>query len=90
MEDLPFHELTLRRYNYLLSIQMKKSVQNSPNIDHNEIAKFEALATRWWDPESEFRTLHQINPLRLEFINERAPLEGKKGPRCGVWGWNPL
>jgi len=41
---------------------MKKSVQNSPNIDHNEIAKFEALATRWWDPESEFRTLHQLQP----------------------------
>ena len=65
---------------------MKKSVQNSPNIDHNEIAKFEALATRWWDPESEFRTLHQINPLRLEFINERAPLEGKKVLDVGCGG----
>jgi len=65
---------------------MKKSVQNSPNIDHNEIAKFEALATRWWDPESEFRTLHQINPLRLEFINERAPLEGKKVLDMGCGG----
>ena len=56
------------------------------NIDHNEIAKFEALATRWWDPESEFRTLHQINPLRLEFINERAPLEGKKVLDVGCGG----
>ncbi len=56
------------------------------NIDHNEIAKFEALATRWWDPESEFRTLHQINPLRLEFINERAPLEGKKVLDMGCGG----
>jgi 2-polyprenyl-6-hydroxyphenyl methylase/3-demethylubiquinone-9 3-methyltransferase len=65
---------------------MKKSVQNSPNNDHNEIAKFEALATRWWDPESEFRTLHQINPLRLEFINERAPLEGKKVLDVGCGG----
>ena len=65
---------------------MKKSVQNSPNIDHNEIAKFEALATRWWDPESEFRTLHQINPLRLDFINERAPLEGKKVLDVGCGG----
>ncbi|MDP6433968.1 MAG: bifunctional 2-polyprenyl-6-hydroxyphenol methylase/3-demethylubiquinol 3-O-methyltransferase UbiG [Arenicellales bacterium] len=61
-------------------------MQNSPNIDHNEIAKFEALATRWWDPESEFRTLHQINPLRLEFINERAPLEGKKVLDVGCGG----
>ncbi len=56
------------------------------NIDHNEIAKFEALATCWWDPESEFRTLHQINPLRLEFINERAPLEGKKVLDMGCGG----
>ena len=56
------------------------------NIDHNEIAKFEALATRWWDPESEFRTLHQINPLRLDFINERAPLEGKKVLDVGCGG----
>ncbi|HJL66286.1 MAG TPA: bifunctional 2-polyprenyl-6-hydroxyphenol methylase/3-demethylubiquinol 3-O-methyltransferase UbiG, partial [Arenicellales bacterium] len=61
-------------------------MQNSPNIDHNEIAKFEALATRWWDPESEFRTLHQINPLRLDFINERAPLEGKKVLDVGCGG----
>ena len=61
-------------------------MNNTKNIDHNEIAKFEALATRWWDPESEFRTLHQINPLRLEFINERAPLEGKKVLDVGCGG----
>ncbi len=61
-------------------------MNNTKNIDHNEIAKFEALATRWWDPESEFRTLHQINPLRLEFINERAPLEGKKVLDMGCGG----
>lgn len=56
------------------------------NIDPNEIARFEALATRWWDPESEFRTLHQINPLRLEFINQRAPLENKKVLDVGCGG----
>ena len=61
-------------------------MNNTKNIDHNEIAKFEALATRWWDPESEFRTLHQINPLRLDFINERAPLEGKKVLDMGCGG----
>ncbi len=61
-------------------------MNNTKNIDHNEIAKFEALATRWWDPESEFRTLHQINPLRLDFINERAPLEGKKVLDVGCGG----
>ena len=42
------------------------------NVDQNEIAKFEALASRWWDPTSEFRPLHDINPLRLNYIDERA------------------
>ncbi len=47
------------------------------NIDKAEIAKFEALASRWWDPESEFRPLHQINPLRANWIDERAQVAGK-------------
>ncbi len=38
------------------------------NVDHQEIAKFEALASRWWDPEGEFKPLHRLNPLRLEWI----------------------
>lgn len=42
------------------------------NADSGEIAKFEALAARWWDPESEFRPLHRINPLRLEWIEQLA------------------
>jgi 2-polyprenyl-6-hydroxyphenyl methylase/3-demethylubiquinone-9 3-methyltransferase len=42
------------------------------NVDPAEIAKFEALASRWWDPHSEFKPLHEINPLRLKFINDRA------------------
>jgi len=46
------------------------------NIDPNEIAKFEALASRWWDPASEFAPLHQINPLRLDYIAGRAALDG--------------
>ena len=46
---------------------------NSPeNVDHNEIAKFEAVASRWWDLEGEFKPLHQINPLRLGYIQLRA------------------
>jgi len=48
----------------------------SPNVDAAEIHKFEALASRWWDPNSEFKPLHDINPLRIDYINERAPLAG--------------
>ncbi|MDP6189270.1 MAG: bifunctional 3-demethylubiquinol 3-O-methyltransferase/2-polyprenyl-6-hydroxyphenol methylase, partial [Gammaproteobacteria bacterium] len=48
------------------------------NVDPAEIAKFEALANRWWDRESEFKPLHDINPLRIGWIDERAPLHGKK------------
>ncbi len=44
------------------------------NVDHAEIAKFEALAHRWWDRESEFKPLHDINPLRVNWIDERAGL----------------
>jgi len=47
----------------------------SLNVDPKEIAKFEALASRWWDANSEFKPLHDINPLRLNYINERAPLK---------------
>jgi len=48
------------------------------NVDENELAKFEALAYRWWDEESEFKPLHDINPLRLNFINKIASLKNKK------------
>ncbi len=44
----------------------------APNVDHDEIAKFEAVASRWWDLEGEFKPLHRINPLRLGYIAERA------------------
>lgn len=56
------------------------------NVDQNEIAKFEALASRWWDPTSEFRPLHDINPLRLNYIDERAPLAGKRVLDVGCGG----
>jgi 2-polyprenyl-6-hydroxyphenyl methylase/3-demethylubiquinone-9 3-methyltransferase len=46
------------------------------NADPAELAKFSELAHRWWDPESEFRPLHQINPLRLGWIHEFVPLNG--------------
>jgi 2-polyprenyl-6-hydroxyphenyl methylase / 3-demethylubiquinone-9 3-methyltransferase len=47
------------------------------NVDAQELAKFSELAHRWWDPESEFRPLHEINPLRLEWIDALAALRGK-------------
>ena len=56
------------------------------NADPQELAKFSELAHRWWDPESEFRPLHQINPLRLEWINGLAPLHGRQVLDVGCGG----
>lgn len=57
------------------------------NVDPQEIAKFEALAEKWWDQTSEFRPLHQINPLRLNWIDEKAGgLAGKKILDVGCGG----
>ena len=55
-------------------------------VDSNEIAKFEALASRWWDKDSEFKPLHDINPLRVNYIDERANLPGKKALDVGCGG----
>ncbi len=49
---------------------------SSTNFDPSEIGKFAEQASRWWDPESELKSLHQINPLRLNFIHARTPLAG--------------
>ncbi|MCP5335746.1 MAG: bifunctional 2-polyprenyl-6-hydroxyphenol methylase/3-demethylubiquinol 3-O-methyltransferase UbiG [Oceanospirillaceae bacterium] len=56
------------------------------NMDAAEVAKFEALASRWWDKESEFKPLHDINPLRTQFIDERASLAGKTVLDVGCGG----
>ncbi|MCG2585595.1 bifunctional 2-polyprenyl-6-hydroxyphenol methylase/3-demethylubiquinol 3-O-methyltransferase UbiG [Massilia sp. TS11] len=56
------------------------------NADPVEIQKFSELAHRWWDPTSEFRPLHEINPLRLEWIDARAPLAGKRVLDIGCGG----
>ncbi|NYE62302.1 2-polyprenyl-6-hydroxyphenyl methylase/3-demethylubiquinone-9 3-methyltransferase [Duganella sp. 1224] len=56
------------------------------NADPLELQKFAELAHRWWDPTSEFRPLHEINPLRLEWINARAPLAGKNVIDIGCGG----
>lgn len=56
------------------------------NADPLELQKFSDLAHRWWDPTSEFRPLHEINPLRLEWINARAALAGKNVVDIGCGG----
>jgi 2-polyprenyl-6-hydroxyphenyl methylase/3-demethylubiquinone-9 3-methyltransferase len=58
----------------------------TPNADPAELAKFSDLAHRWWDPESEFRPLHQINPLRLQWIQSIAPLQGREVLDVGCGG----
>jgi 2-polyprenyl-6-hydroxyphenyl methylase / 3-demethylubiquinone-9 3-methyltransferase len=59
---------------------------NTVNADPAELAKFSDLAHRWWDPDSEFRPLHQINPLRLGWIDGQAPLAGKRVLDIGCGG----
>jgi 2-polyprenyl-6-hydroxyphenyl methylase/3-demethylubiquinone-9 3-methyltransferase len=56
------------------------------NADAQELAKFSDLAHRWWDTESEFRPLHQLNPLRLDWINATARLAGKRVLDIGCGG----
>ncbi|MCC5810334.1 MAG: bifunctional 2-polyprenyl-6-hydroxyphenol methylase/3-demethylubiquinol 3-O-methyltransferase UbiG [Ectothiorhodospiraceae bacterium] len=58
----------------------------SPNVNPSEVAKFEASASRWWDPEGEFRPLHEINPLRLGYIEVWADLGGRKVLDVGCGG----
>jgi len=61
-------------------------IDAAPNVDASEIHKFEAIASRWWDPESEFKPLHQINPLRLGYVQSHAPLAGKRVLDVGCGG----
>ncbi len=76
----------------IIQLQTPRMVDNmtemrsAQNVDPEEIAKFEQLASRWWDPESEFKPLHQINPLRLNYIDERVGLAGKKVLDVGCGG----
>ncbi len=65
---------------------MNTQTASDENVDLGEISKFEALAARWWDPDSEFKPLHQINPLRLEYIDEHSPLDGRKVLDVGCGG----
>jgi 2-polyprenyl-6-hydroxyphenyl methylase / 3-demethylubiquinone-9 3-methyltransferase len=59
---------------------------HKPNIDQAEIAKFDALASRWWDPDGEFKPLHQMNPVRAEFIDGKSAVAGKTYLDVGCGG----
>ena len=65
---------------------MKNNVNVNVNADPLELAKFSDLAHRWWDPESEFRPLHEINPLRLDWINTLSPLKNQRVLDVGCGG----
>jgi 2-polyprenyl-6-hydroxyphenyl methylase/3-demethylubiquinone-9 3-methyltransferase len=56
------------------------------NVHHHEVKKFGAMAERWWDPHGEFKTLHAVNPLRLQFIRAYTPLEGQRIVDVGCGG----
>jgi 2-polyprenyl-6-hydroxyphenyl methylase/3-demethylubiquinone-9 3-methyltransferase len=56
------------------------------NVDAAEVAKFDALASRWWDPDGEFRPLHEINPLRLDWIRKHVNLDGCRAIDIGCGG----
>ena len=58
----------------------------STNVDPNEIRKFEELASRWWDRNSEFKPLHDINPLRADWIESLTPLKGQNVLDVGCGG----
>jgi 2-polyprenyl-6-hydroxyphenyl methylase/3-demethylubiquinone-9 3-methyltransferase len=61
-------------------------MQNGPNADPAELAKFDAAAPRWWDPDGEFRPLHDLNPARLDYIERRAGLAGLTAVDVGCGG----
>jgi 2-polyprenyl-6-hydroxyphenyl methylase/3-demethylubiquinone-9 3-methyltransferase len=65
---------------------MKEMEKEGMNVDPLELEKFSQLAHRWWDPNSEFKPLHEINPLRLDYIDKLAHLAGKTVLDVGCGG----
>ncbi len=69
---------------------MQSSSVNHPplnnNVDPAEIAKFEAMAHRWWDPQGDFRPLHDVNACRLDYIDSKSPLKGSQVIDIGCGG----
>lgn len=64
----------------------RESARENPGADAAEVAKFDAIAHRFWDPAGEFGTLHTINPARLGYISERVPLRGVRTADVGCGG----
>jgi len=60
--------------------------QNTDNVDAAEVNKFDSMAARWWDTEGEFRPLHDLNPIRLRFIQQHADIIGKQVLDVGCGG----
>jgi 2-polyprenyl-6-hydroxyphenyl methylase/3-demethylubiquinone-9 3-methyltransferase len=61
-------------------------MNTTSNHDPAEIARFDAIAQRWWDPEGDFRPLHVLNPVRLEYVDTRAGVSGKRVLDVGCGG----
>ncbi|GGG48823.1 ubiquinone biosynthesis O-methyltransferase [Pseudohongiella nitratireducens] len=70
----------------MTTAQQKEQTASNQNRDDAEIRKFEALASRWWDPNSEFKPLHEINPLRMGFINRKVNPAGQRCIDIGCGG----
>ena len=90
MSSLNLTALPLRR-GFFMAVKLRRppripAIMCAMNADPLELQKFSDLAHRWWDPSSEFRPLHEINPLRLEWINARIPLAGKTIVDIGCGG----
>ena len=61
-------------------------MQTTQNVSHDDIARFDKLAARWWDPDGESRPLHDLNPVRAAYVAERASLRGAKVADVGCGG----
>jgi 2-polyprenyl-6-hydroxyphenyl methylase/3-demethylubiquinone-9 3-methyltransferase len=61
-------------------------MNSTRNVDPAEIARFEAAASRWWDPQGEMRPLHELNPVRLEYVQRSGRLEGRDVLDVGCGG----
>ena len=64
----------------------QRDVNTTANVDPQEIAKFEALASSWWDRTGDFRPLHEINPLRANYIDQHSPVAGRRLVDVGCGG----
>jgi 2-polyprenyl-3-methyl-5-hydroxy-6-metoxy-1,4-benzoquinol methylase len=66
---------------------MKSTLGSGPgNVSAAELEKFDRLAARWWDPDGESRPLHDLNPVRLDYVRERARLDGEQVLDVGCGG----